>query len=488
MPGLQPRRGRGHRGGLGEREHARRAEHRDVTRAQRLRGVGVGHGQLDAGGEPGSQPRAGSSRSRAASGGRGDRSPAEASGRSHSWQPTGSATVATMSGTARPHRRRRSPSGCGALGAGHGAHRRRASPPTPGSPTSAGRTASGPGIRTRRGCSRSTAYLADPEVRRRAWRSRRDHAAWTARAERRPPRARRPRARRPPARDRHPEHRRPAPAGRQSTGPGHRDPRHDLRGRVPGLRRPRADAARRSTGCEAGEEDPPCRRCGGILKSATISFGQGLDPATLRRAVTAGRASPTCCSPSAPRLQVHPVAGLVDLALRAGRPGGDHQRRADAVRRRGRRGAARADQRRAARPRRRRGIRGDGTCRRAAPLAGERLGLLQEAAGRQEIGEVASGGRRRRARSCAAPVGAALGCSSAVPRPPPRRQPLAEQTRRSPPSSVTAEVCQAQRSIRQKGRSRARPAKSAASDHGGSHSPTEQMLVGAAAAVPAQRG
>ena len=26
----------------------------------------------------------------------------------------------------------------------------------------------------------------------------------------------------------------------------------------------------------AGEEDPPCRTCGGILKSATISFGQSL--------------------------------------------------------------------------------------------------------------------------------------------------------------------------------------------------------------------
>ena len=26
----------------------------------------------------------------------------------------------------------------------------------------------------------------------------------------------------------------------------------------------------------AGEEDPACRSCGGILKSATISFGQSL--------------------------------------------------------------------------------------------------------------------------------------------------------------------------------------------------------------------
>ena len=31
----------------------------------------------------------------------------------------------------------------------------------------------------------------------------------------------------------------------------------------------------------AGEPDPHCERCGGILKSATISFGQSLDPAVL---------------------------------------------------------------------------------------------------------------------------------------------------------------------------------------------------------------
>src|SRR5262249_26291864 len=31
----------------------------------------------------------------------------------------------------------------------------------------------------------------------------------------------------------------------------------------------------------AGEEDPPCRSCGGILESATISFGQDLDSVVL---------------------------------------------------------------------------------------------------------------------------------------------------------------------------------------------------------------
>lgn len=34
----------------------------------------------------------------------------------------------------------------------------------------------------------------------------------------------------------------------------------------------------------AGEDDPPCRSCGGILKTATISFGQSLVADDLRRA------------------------------------------------------------------------------------------------------------------------------------------------------------------------------------------------------------
>jgi NAD-dependent deacetylase len=39
----------------------------------------------------------------------------------------------------------------------------------------------------------------------------------------------------------------------------------------------------------AGESDPPCRSCGGILKSATISFGQSLVPEDLARAERAAR-------------------------------------------------------------------------------------------------------------------------------------------------------------------------------------------------------
>jgi NAD-dependent deacetylase len=37
----------------------------------------------------------------------------------------------------------------------------------------------------------------------------------------------------------------------------------------------------------AGEGDPPCTRCGGILKSATVMFGQALEPGVFERAAAA---------------------------------------------------------------------------------------------------------------------------------------------------------------------------------------------------------
>jgi len=67
----------------------------------------------------------------------------------------------------------------------------------------------------------------------------------------------------------------------------------------------------------AGEEDPPCRSCGGILKSATISFGQGLVAEDLERA---HRASHECDLMLAvgTKLSVWPVAGVVPTAKEAG--------------------------------------------------------------------------------------------------------------------------------------------------------------------------
>ncbi|MBP2337069.1 NAD-dependent deacetylase [Saccharothrix coeruleofusca] len=67
----------------------------------------------------------------------------------------------------------------------------------------------------------------------------------------------------------------------------------------------------------AGEEEPDCPACGGILKSTAVSFGQRLDPDVLR----AARAAALDCDlmlVAGTSLQVQPAAGLVELAARAG--------------------------------------------------------------------------------------------------------------------------------------------------------------------------
>jgi NAD-dependent deacetylase len=67
----------------------------------------------------------------------------------------------------------------------------------------------------------------------------------------------------------------------------------------------------------AGEEDPPCRTCGGILKSATISFGQNLVPDDLERSERAASACDLLLAVGS-SLTVYPAAGLVPLARAAG--------------------------------------------------------------------------------------------------------------------------------------------------------------------------
>jgi NAD-dependent deacetylase len=61
------------------------------------------------------------------------------------------------------------------------------------------------------------------------------------------------------------------------------------------------------------EDDPECTECGGILKTATISFGQALDRDVLDAAVAAVEDADllVCVGTS---LQVNPVAGLAGLA------------------------------------------------------------------------------------------------------------------------------------------------------------------------------
>jgi len=67
----------------------------------------------------------------------------------------------------------------------------------------------------------------------------------------------------------------------------------------------------------AGEQDPECRSCGGILKSATISFGQGLVATDLERADVAARECDLLLAIGT-TLAVYPIAGMVPTAAESG--------------------------------------------------------------------------------------------------------------------------------------------------------------------------
>jgi NAD-dependent deacetylase len=158
------------------------------------------------------------------------------------------------------------------------------------------------------------AYVADPQVRERAWLARRDHAAWTAL----------PNAGHLALVDWARSGRLRAIVTQNIDGLHQRagsDPDtiievHGSIFRVTCLSCGEETTMRAALDrVAAGEPDPPCRRCGGILKSATISFGQSLDGATLRRAIVAVRESDLLVTVGT-SLQVHPVAGLVELAQR----------------------------------------------------------------------------------------------------------------------------------------------------------------------------
>ena len=67
----------------------------------------------------------------------------------------------------------------------------------------------------------------------------------------------------------------------------------------------------------AGEADPPCERCGGILKSATVMFGQPLDRAVLSAAVRAAGGCDLMLAVGS-TLTVEPAASLCAVAADAG--------------------------------------------------------------------------------------------------------------------------------------------------------------------------
>ncbi len=159
-------------------------------------------------------------------------------------------------------------------------------------------------------------YLSDPEVRRRAWRSRLDNRAFSAEPN----------------------------AGHRALVDLERSGRlHTLiTQNIDGLHQRAGNSAERVVeihgtvhevmcmGCDdrapmqraldrvrAGEEDPPCRSCGGILKSATISFGQALDQEALMRAERAANECDLMLAVGT-TLTVYPIADVVPVAKQTG--------------------------------------------------------------------------------------------------------------------------------------------------------------------------
>ncbi|RSN56622.1 NAD-dependent deacetylase [Streptomyces sp. WAC 04229] len=76
------------------------------------------------------------------------------------------------------------------------------------------------------------------------------------------------------------------------------------------VRGPMADALAR---VDAGEDDPPCLECGGILKSATVMFGERLDPVVMGEALAISKACQVFVAVGT-SLQVQPAAGLAGVA------------------------------------------------------------------------------------------------------------------------------------------------------------------------------
>ena len=159
-------------------------------------------------------------------------------------------------------------------------------------------------------------YVANPEIRRESWRRRLDHPAWGAK----------------PNAAHHALAELEAAGRLELLVTQNIDGLHLAAGSSPerlveihgtiretaclacGDRRPMRETLAR---VQAGEEDPACERCGGILKSATISFGQNLDPGLLARAEEAAATAELFLAVGT-SLTVYPVARLPEIALDAG--------------------------------------------------------------------------------------------------------------------------------------------------------------------------
>jgi len=89
---------------------------------------------------------------------------------------------------------------------------------------------------------------------------------------------------------------------------------HEAKCLACGWRGPMEDTLAR---VRAGDDDPACLECGGMLKSATISFGENLVPADLERAQRAAAGADVFLAVGT-SLGVYPAAALPELALRNG--------------------------------------------------------------------------------------------------------------------------------------------------------------------------
>lgn len=83
-----------------------------------------------------------------------------------------------------------------------------------------------------------------------------------------------------------------------------------------GARGPMAEALDR---VRAGEEDPPCPVCGGIMKSGTVMFGESLVASDLVRAQIAAASADVLLAVGT-SLTVYPVADMVPIALELNHP------------------------------------------------------------------------------------------------------------------------------------------------------------------------
>lgn len=155
-------------------------------------------------------------------------------------------------------------------------------------------------------------YMNDPDIRRRSWRMRRDSTAWSAQ----------------------PNAAHEAVAQLERSGVPVRvitqnvDGLHQLAG-LPDRKVLELHGSSRTVVCTAcgarsamsealervaaGAEDPHCEVCGGILKSATVMFGEALDPAVLGEALEVAKSCDLFIA-AGTSLQVQPAASLAGLA------------------------------------------------------------------------------------------------------------------------------------------------------------------------------